>query len=92
MAKMVEINPPDSARCASSAGSRWGFGPARAVRLEPLLVFRHLSDAAREPVAFTLLGLGVLSAAFSAGVPQGDARSSSGCRWSRSDQASCFPT
>ena len=75
MSKMVEINFHPDERTLRQFGwiALGGFGLLALCAWSHWLVFRHLSDSAREPVAFALLGLGVLSAAFSLLFPKANA-------------------
>lgn len=75
MAKLVEINFRPDARILRQFGwiALGGFGLLALCAWNQWLVFRHLSDGAREPVALALAGLGVLSAAFSLLFPKANA-------------------
>ena len=75
MAKMVEINFRPDERTLRQFGwiALGGFGLLALCAWNHWLVFRHLSDAAREPVAFALLGLGVLSAVLGLVYPKANA-------------------
>ena len=75
MAGMVELNFRPSERTLRQFGwiALGGFGLLALCAWQHWLVFRHLPDAAREPVAFALLGLGLLSALFSLVFPKANA-------------------
>jgi hypothetical protein len=75
VAKMVEINFHPDERTLRQFGwiALGGFGLLALCAWNHWLVFRHLSDAAREPVAFGLLGLGVLSAGLGLVYPKANA-------------------
>jgi hypothetical protein len=75
MAKLVEINFHPDTRILRQFG--WialaGFGFLALCAWNEWLVFRHGLGGAREPLAFGLLGLGVLSALFSLVFPRANA-------------------
>jgi hypothetical protein len=75
VAKLVEINFRPDERTLRQFG--WialaGFGLLALCAWNQWLVFRHLSEGAREPVALALAGLGALSAVFSLAFPKANA-------------------
>ena len=75
MSQMVELNLRPDARTLRQFGwiALGGFGLLALCAWNQWLVFRHLSDGAREPVALALAGLGVLSATFSLVFPKANA-------------------
>ncbi len=75
MSKLVEINFRPDERILRQFGwiALGGFGLLALCAWNEWLVFRHGLGAAREPVAFALLGLGALSALFSLVFPKANA-------------------
>jgi hypothetical protein len=75
MSKLVEINFRPDERILRQFGwiALGGFGLLALCARNEWLVFRHGLGAAREPVAFALLGLGALSALFSLVFPKANA-------------------
>jgi hypothetical protein len=75
MSKLVEINLHPDDRILRQFGwiALGGFGLLALCAWNEWLVFRHGLGAAREPVAFALLGLGALSALFSLVFPKANA-------------------
>ena len=75
MSKMVEVNFRPDERTLRQFGwiALGGFGLLALCAWNQWLVFRHLSPAWGETVAFTLAGLGVLSALFSLVFPRANA-------------------
>ncbi|HKC52178.1 MAG TPA: SxtJ family membrane protein [Myxococcota bacterium] len=75
MSKLVEINFRPGERILRQFGwiALGGFGLLALCAWNEWLVFRHGLGAAREPVAFALLGLGGLSALFSLAFPRANA-------------------
>jgi hypothetical protein len=75
MSKMVEINFHPDERTLRQFGwiALCGFGLLSLCAWNGWLVFRHGLGDSREPVAFGLLGLGVLSALFSLVFPKANA-------------------